>query len=165
MSNLSSVSGEVEEEVDSEFPAEYLRFGNVLLRDTVSMPSKTLYGETKGYYEEKKQQLSKSHSGHIGLLTRIYNEIQDLILHKKGNMGDILSKYKSFDNARCNFVDVHERYWMMLHGERDRKIASASYEEQTKRKLRLDSLVNDWRDMIGLSRSEDCKKPESKKSV
>ena len=42
MSNLSSVSGEVEEEVESEFPAEYLRFGNVLLQDTVSMPSETL---------------------------------------------------------------------------------------------------------------------------
>ena len=89
---------------------------------------------------------------HIGLLTRIYNEIRDLILHKKGNVGDISSKYNSFGNAWCNFVDVHERYWMTLHDERDREIASASYEEQTKRKLRLDSLVNDWRDMIGLSR-------------
>ena len=65
MSNLSSVSGEVEEEVDSEFLAEYLRFGNVLLRDTVPMPSETLYGETEGYYEQKKRQLSKSRSGHI----------------------------------------------------------------------------------------------------
>ena len=79
-------------------------------------------------------------------------------------MGNISSKCRRFGNAWCNFVDVHERYWMTLHDERDRKIASASYEEQTKRKLQLDSLVNDWRDMIGLSRSEDCKKPESKKS-
>ena len=51
---------------------------------------------------------------------------------------------------------------MMLHDESDRKIVSASYEEQTKRKLQLDTLVNDWRDMIGSSRSEDYKKPESK---
>ena len=81
-----------------------------------------------------------------------------------GNMGDISSKCNSFGYAWCNFVDVFERYWMTLHDKRDRKIASASYEEQTKRKLRLDSLVNDWRDMIGLSQSEDCKKPESKRS-
>ena len=50
----------------------------------MSMPRETLYGETGGYYKEKKRQLSKSRWGHIGLLTRIYNEIRDLILHKKG---------------------------------------------------------------------------------
>ena len=73
MSNLSSVSEEVEEEVDSEFAAKYLRSGNVISRNTMSIPSRTLYGETEGHCEEKKWQLSKSHSGHIGLLTRIYN--------------------------------------------------------------------------------------------
>lgn len=118
MSNLSSVLDEVEQEVDSEFLAEYSRSRNVLLRNTMSMPSETLYGETEGYYEEKKRQLSKSRSGHIGLLTRINNEIRDLILQKKGNVGDISSKYKSFGNAWCNFVDVHERYWMTTRGKR-----------------------------------------------
>ena len=54
MSNLSSVCDELEE-VDSEFPAEYLRSGNALSRNTMSMSSRTLYGETEGHYEEKKR--------------------------------------------------------------------------------------------------------------
>ena len=108
----------------------------------MSMPSRTLYSDSEGHCEEKKRQLSKSCSGHIGLLIRIY-EIRDLILHKKGNMGDISFKYNSFGNAWCNFIDFHERCWMMLHDESDQKIVSANYKEQMKGKLRIDSLVND----------------------
>jgi hypothetical protein len=65
--------------------------------------------------------------------------------------------YEAFRAAWYKFIDAHENYFALLESENVRKFAVASYDEQKKRKLKLDAMVTDWRDMVEMSRSSDSK--------
>ena len=60
-------------------------------------------------------------------------------------MGDILLRQNKFDKAWCEFVGVHEQYLGLGQNETDKQNACARYEEQTKRKTKLDALATEWR--------------------
>ena len=68
----------------------------------------------------------------ISFLTKIYNEISELITCGKCNVGDILLRQNKFDKAWCEFVDVHEQYLGLVQNETDKQNVCASYEEQSK---------------------------------
>ena len=60
-------------------------------------------------------------------------------------MGDKLLRLNKFDKAWCEFVGVHEQYLGLVQNEIDKQNACASYEEQAKRKTKLDALATEWR--------------------
>ena len=104
-------------------------------------PRTRLFSERRseeGYMAEKMHNLFRRRAGHISVLTKIYNEISELITCGKCNVGDILLRLNKFDKAWCEFVDVHEG---LVQNETDKQNACASYEEQSKRKTKLDALA------------------------
>ena len=98
----------------------------------------------EGYMAEKMHNLFRRRAGHISVLTKIYNESSGLITCGKCNVGDILLRLNKFDKAWCEFVDVHEQYLGLVQNETDKQNACASYEEQSKRKTKLDALATEW---------------------
>ena len=164
MSKSSSVSGRGKHDVNQEelFPKEYLCDRSVE-SSRARVPRKTFRYE--GYRDEEIHRLSKSRSGSVGVLTRLNNEIRDLIINEKGNVGDILSRYDSYREAWHNFIDAHEKYLELLQGETDKQEAAASYEEQKERKIELDNMVTQWRAKVDSAQSSECKSEhESKES-
>jgi hypothetical protein len=99
-----------------------------------------------GYKSEKIHQLAKSRAGYIGVITKVYKEISDMIAYNKCNVGDISLKLNKFDQAWCEFVGVLEKYLVQLiEHETEKESACVSYEEQRKRKMNLDAMVTEWR--------------------
>lgn len=105
--------------------------------------------DDNGYYAEdgstadRKQEVSRSRSGHIGNLTRIYNEIQNF-MHANGNWEDISRSIQDISVAWRKFVHVHEEYFALLENEDEKEKARTTYEEQMERKLKFESALNSW---------------------
>lgn len=120
------------------------------------------------YKDERIHQLLKSRSGHIGVLTKAYNSSQHLIVNDKGNVGDISLNLERFSEAWRKFVDVHEKYFVLL--ESDKQNACANYEEQVQQKLCVDTMVTEWRKMTKIERvnkfvgGSKCSESERSKS-
>ena len=106
--------------------------------------------DSLGYIDEKIHQLKKSRAGYISVLTKVYNEISVLISGDKCNVGDIASQSEKFDTAWYEFVSVQEKYLELLESEAEKQNACDSYEEQRKRKLKLDAMVKEWHDSAKL---------------
>ncbi|CAB3991489.1 Hypothetical predicted protein [Paramuricea clavata] len=98
-----------------------------------------------GYKSEKLYQLAKSRAGYIGVITKVYKEISDMIAYNNFIVGYISLKLNKFDQAWCEFVGVHEKYLVLIEHETEKESACVSYEEQRKRKLNLDAMVTEWR--------------------
>ena len=79
----------------------------------------------EGYMVEKMHDLFRR-VGHISILTKIYNEISELITCEKCNAGDILLQLNKFDKAWCEFVGVYEQYLELVQNETDKQNVCAS---------------------------------------
>ena len=99
----------------------------------------------EAYKSEEIHMLFKRRAGYMGVLTKIYKNISELITRWKCNVGDVSLQLDKFDKAWCEFVGVHEKYLGLLQNETDKQIACASYEEQSQKKMSLDALATEWR--------------------
>ena len=88
-----------------------------------------------GYKFEKIHQLAKSRAGYIGVITKVYKEISDMIASNKCNVGDISLKLNKFDQGWCEFVGVYEKYLVLIEHETEKESACVSYEEQRKTQI------------------------------
>ena len=166
MSKSSSVSGARSKRSKQEarparnFPEEYLCYRREE-SSRARVVSRKIYNE--GYKIEEIRKHSMSRSAHVGVLTRIYNEIHDLIVNEKGNVGDISEKYNAFCEAWYKYIDAHEKFFALLESESDKQQAVVGYEEQKERKLKLDEMVTGWRAVVDIARSTESQS-ESKSS-
>ena len=103
--------------------------------------------DREGDLNEKKLALHKSRAGHIGNLTKVYNEIAHL-MESDASPEDVLRERVKFDEAWRRFVDAHESCLELLDSPTDALVlekAQTIYDEQLKRKLDLDFDVRLWR--------------------
>ena len=103
--------------------------------------------DREGDLNEKKLALHKSRAGHIGNLTKVYNEIAHL-MESDASPEDVLRERVKFDEAWRRFVDAHESCLELLDSPTDALVlekAQTIYDEQLKRKLDLDIDVRLWR--------------------
>ena len=89
------------------------------------------------------EEISRSRSAQIGVLTRLQNEIKTLIIENE-QKENLVRKKESYDRAWKKFVNVHEEYFNLLDTEYDKEKATESYNEQIQKKLKLDARVYDW---------------------
>jgi hypothetical protein len=87
----------------------------------------------------------KSRAGDIGVITKVYKEISDMIACNKCDVGDISLKLNKFDQAWYEFIWIHEKYFALLEHETEKESACISYEEQRKRNLNFDAMITELR--------------------
>ena len=95
---------------------------------------------------EKKLALQKSCASHIGILTKVHNEIVHL-MESDASPEDVLRKRVKFNEAWRKFVDAYESYLELLDSPTHAlglEKAQTIYDEQLKRKLHLDFDVRLW---------------------
>ena len=88
------------------------------------------------------EEIRRSRSAQIGVLTRLNNEIKTLIANEE-EIEKLIEKRTSYENAWKRFVDSHEEYFILLNNEHDKEAARQSYLEQIERKLTLESLIKE----------------------
>ena len=81
---------------------------------------------------ERARAMFKSRAGHIGTLTKLRRNIEEL-MENCGTMEDLKSKRKSYDKVWRKFVSTHEEYiecLELLCYEKELEKARVSYDEQ-----------------------------------
>ena len=103
------------------------------------------YYNDREFAETKRLQVSRSRSGHIGNLTRIYNESHSL-MDGDGTLEEISCRAQDVSTGWRKFVKIHEEYFTMLETEEEKEKARSTYEEQMQRKIDFESALKSWRE-------------------
>lgn len=89
--------------------------------------------------------LKKSKSGHLGYLSRIYREMETLMLDPC-NLNQVMIRKQTLDNAYNNCVHVHEKYFLILDDDNEKSDALQAYEQLVCVKRDFDNYYEQWID-------------------
>ena len=130
------------------------------LRRSSRFKMANIRSDLEGERAERARAMFKSRAGYIGALTKLQGNIGEL-MENCGNLEDVRSERKSYDEVWRKFVSTHEQYiecLELLCYEEELEKAHVNYEEQMSRKLTFDNVIESWLEKSKKESKEVCER-------
>ena len=92
---------------------------------------------------DRKQSLKVSRSGYKGHLTRLYRDIEALLV-SRGNYKLVEDKLRNLNSAFANYEQAHSAYIECIDDPEELQVASVTYEAELKKKQEFNDHVLEW---------------------
>ena len=118
-------------------------FGRVSEGIDAAMPNSDLHDEGVPATTKVKRSLRRSRAGYQGFLTKLYKEMEFLLLEKQ-NVELVNNKLKVVHAAFINYERVHAVYLESLDDTEEIQRATSEYESRLKEKFEFFQRVDQW---------------------